>query len=225
MRWVALLLLLLNIGLFGYFKLTASQPVEMVLGHEAIAPEKLKILTAEEVAALPKKSSAPNIPAPPPAPLTPSQTSCYEWGSFAAAGLTRARNMLDQLSLPSELKQTAPGDATRYWVYVPPLPSPERAQAKNEEIRALGVQDSFVVQDPQWRNAISLGLFKDEALATKYLNDLHARGVRSAVKGMRNHEGGQSSFLIRNVDDHAAEALGKLQPDFPGSELKKVSCP
>lgn len=228
MKWVAWLLVIVNLGLFGYFKLNESHPVEIVVGHEAIQAEKIKVLTAAELEAMPKKNeaaSAPVAPTPVPQPAPAVQTACYEWGSFSKANLSRARNILEKFSVPSELKETASQEATRYWVYIPPLPSAEKAQTKFNEVRAMGVTEIFVVQEPQWRNAISFGVFKDETLATKLLEDLHARGIRSAVKGARNHESGQSAFLIRDVADNVAEDIGKLQPDFPGSELKKITCP
>lgn len=229
MKWVVWLLILVNLGLFGYFKLNESHPVEIVVGHEAIQADKIKILTAEELAAMSKKNEAAPVPAPvaqqPIQPPTPMQTACYEWGSFSKASIPRARSILEKFSVTSELKETATQEATRYWVYIPPLPSAEKAQAKFNEVRAMGVSEIFVVQEPQWRNAISFGVFKDETLATKLLEDLHARGIKSAVKGTRNHESGQSIFLIKDVTENVAEEIGKLQPDFPGSELKKITCP
>ncbi len=224
MRWVALILLLLNVGLFGYFKLGADSVVEVQAGHEPIAPDDIRLLTPDELDRLPKKQK-PVATAPTPAAPPPPQTACYEWGSFAAANVPRARNILDKFSLHADVHQTGSQEATRYWVYIPPLATPDKAQAKNAEVRALGVDESFVVQEPQWHNAISFGVFKDESLATKLLNDLHAKGVKSAVKGVRNHENGQSSFLIRDVTEAVASDIGNLQPDFPGSELKKVTCP
>lgn len=227
MRWLALLLLLLNAALFGYFKLNEAHPVGVVSGHEAIAPEKITILTAEALAALPKKSAAPAVPAAPtPAPmLAPEPAVCYEWGSFPADSLARAKGVLTQFGVESSVRQTATQEARRYWIYIPPRKNAEEAQAKSDELKALGVQEIFVVQEPKWRYALSLGVFKDEALATRLLEDLRSKGIKSAVKATRNHETGQSSFLIRHASDQVVEAIGMLQPDFPGSELKKVACP
>lgn len=220
MKRVVWLLLLLNAVLLGYFRFSQSSPVEIVPSHEAIAADQLKIVTAEELAALPKKS----VPALAAAQSAVAAMACYEWGSFSTGNISRARNILEKFSIQSELKETAAQDATRYWVYIPPLANAEKAQAKNNELRALGIEESLVIQEPQWRNAISLGVFKDEALANKLLEDLRGRGVKSAIKGVRNHEGGQASFYLRNVPEAVAGEIDKLRPDFSGSELKKVAC-
>ena len=78
--------------------------------------------------------------------------------------------------------------------------------------------------EPQWRYAISLGVFKDEQLAAKLLEDLKKKGVVSAVKGVRNQEQGQTSLLISNMSLDKVVEIDKLKPDFPGSELKQVTC-
>ena len=223
MKWLVWLLLMVNVVLFGYFKWQAVQPGESLAGHEPISAEKLKILTPQELDAMPKKVAAP-VPPPQAAEAAPVHYACYEWGSFASNDLSRARNILDKFSLEASVRQQAAQEAARYWVYIPPRKSLEDAQAKMDELKGLGVQESFIVLEPQWRHAISLGVFKDEALANRFLEDVHNRGVKSAVKGLRNHESGQASFLVNNVSTAVAEEIGKLKPDFPGSELKQVPC-
>ena len=81
-----------------------------------------------------------------------------------------------------------------------------------------------MVQEPEWRYAISLGLFKDDALATRLADDLRARGVRDVVKRQRNKESARSNLVIENVPASVAEDIGRLKPDFPSSELKRIDC-
>jgi len=226
MKWVVWLLLLLNVVLLAYFRLGMQHHVEPVAGHEAINPDRIKIVTPEELAQLPKKEQPPPPEStPPPAPMAATPAAfCYEWGSFAAADATRARAALDKLGLKATAKQQTPQEAIRYWVYIPSRKSMEEAQAKVDEIKALGIEESYIVQDPKWRYAISLGVFKDAALATKFVDEMHNRGVKSAIKGQRNPEGGLTGFTIDSITPDQAEEIGKLKPDFPGSELKQVDC-
>ena len=217
MKWIVWLLLLVNALLLAYFNLGSTQPSGALASHQPIQAEKIKLLTPQEIEALPKKSAAIATPAP-------VQESCYEWGSFSTANLPKARNILDKFSLSATTKQQSSQEATRYWVYIPRQKSLREAQAKVEELRAASVEESFVVLEPQWRYAISLGVFKDEQLATKLLDELKRRGVDSAVKGVRNQEQGQASLLISPMSADMAAEIEKLKPDFPGSELKQVTC-
>ena len=222
MKWIAWSLLLLNVLLFGYFNLSKAPPTPQLASHQPIDPEKIKLLTPKEIEELPKKSAeAKPAESLPPAP---EQLSCYEWGSFSLANLPRAKNILTKFSLDATVKQQSSQEATRYWVYLPRQSSLQKAQAKVEELKALGVEPSVIVQEPQWRYAISLGVFKDEQLATKLLEEVKSKGVISALKGIRNQEKGQASLLINNMSADNAAEIDKLKPDFPGSELKQVNC-
>lgn len=226
MKWLAWLLILFNVILLGYFQLVPQRPSELQGGHEAIEPARLKILTPEELALQPEKPPEPApvagtvVTAPPPAP----EPVCYEWGSFAPAEAERAKSVLDKLGLEAVSRKHTPQEALRYWIYIPPRKSLEEAQAKLNELNALGVQEHFIVQDPKWRYAISLGMFKDEGLAHRFLQDLNQRGVKSAVKMTRNQEASQVGYLIKNMTPAQLEEIGKLEPDFPGSEVRQNSC-
>lgn len=217
MKLGVLILLLLNAVLFAYFNLSKPQQVTSSRNHEPIQPEQIKLLTPEEVEAMPRKQ-------PEAQGFQPVEFSCFEWGSFSAASLPRARETLTRLALDATSLEKTTQEATRYWVYLPQSRTLQVAQARMQQLRRLGVEESFVVFEPQWRYAISLGVFKDEQLAAKLLEDLKQKGVVSAVKGVRNQEQGQTSLLISNMSLDKVVEIDKLKPDFPGSELKQVTC-
>lgn len=223
MKLMVWILVLVNALLFAYFNLPIHETKVNVAGHKPIEPEKIRLLTEEEVKAMPKKAAdAPEAQVVAAAP--PPQFACYEWGSFSAANLPRARNILTKFSVEFTTRQQNTQEATRWWIYIPRQPSLQAVQTKVSELKALGVDEFFVVQEPQWRYAISFGVFKDEQLATKLLEELKAKGVVSAVKGVRNQEKGQASLLINKMSSDVAVEIDRLKPDFPGSELKQVSC-
>ena len=227
-KWLFWLLVVVNVGLYGYFELSKPLNSGTSAGHESIQPEKMQLLTPQQLEALPKSASIPTPMEQPsteqPAPQALEQSSCYEWGSFTAKRLVRARGVVDRFGLDTQAQVIANQEAIRYWVYIPPLRSFEEAQARNDALRSLGIADTFIVQDAQWKNAISFGVFKDEALAARLAEDMRNRGVTDVVKAVRNKEGRQSVLLIRNISDSTAEEIRKLKPDFPYSELKQVAC-
>jgi len=218
MRLVLWLLILANVLLLAYFNLLKPVAVNLLITETPLNPEKIKLLKPEEIEALPKRviETAPTAQVP--------EYACYDWGTFSRAKLASARSFLNRFTLDVTVNQQTAEEATRYWVYIPSLRNAAAAQAKVEELRALGVEEMYVVQDQQSRNAISLGVFKDEQLATKLLEDLKSKGVVSAVKGVRNQEQGRASLYIRNMSSELVPEIEKLQPDYPGSELKQVTC-
>ncbi|MEZ0271992.1 MAG: sporulation protein [Methylophilaceae bacterium] len=228
-KWLFWLLVVVNVGLYGYFELSKPLNSGAVSGHEPMQPEKMKLLTPQQLEALPKSApGAHPLEQQPvmeqPAPQALEQLSCYEWGSFPSKRLVRARGVVDRFGLDTQVQVIANQEAIRYWVYIPPLGSFQEAQARNDALRSLGIADTFIVQDAQWKNAISFGVFKDEVLAARRAEDMRNRGVTDVIKAVRNKEGRQSVLLIRNISDSTAEEIRKLKPDFPYSELKQVAC-
>lgn len=220
MKWLLGLLILVNVGLLAYFNLDMIAPKPTQVNAQ-INPEKLKILDQQALEAMPRKIAAlPVVPV-----VETLATSCYEWGNFTASNLPSAQVALAKLGLVGVAKQadTAKADR-RFWVYYPPLKSAQLAQQKADEIKALGVGEIFVVQDSQWRHAISFGLFQDEKLATNLLNDLQTRGVKGATKALRSPGKNISSLLVKSVTPEVALALQKISPEFVGSELKVAAC-
>ncbi len=239
MRLFVWLLVLLNVGLLAYFNRDVISPKPASTDH-SIQPEKLKVLSEKDLAAMPKKGAAsaanattslPNKTAQvnvqtatPPTNL--AATSCYKWGNFTKTNLPSAQVVLVRLGLQSVVNQEAAEQADkRFWVYYPPLKSAALAQQKAAEIRALGVSELFIVQDSQWRNAISFGLFQDEQLASNLLNELQAKGVKGVAKSLHNPGKSLTSLLIKAVSVDAAAELQKIKPEFVGTELAQATCP
>ena len=68
-----------------------------------------------------------------------------------------------------------------WWVRLPPAASREAAGRKVNELRALDVNDYFVLQEPGPNQfAISLGLFRTEAAAQQHLAVLQSKRIRGA---------------------------------------------
>lgn len=220
------LLLLINLGLFAYFNVDYILPSKQQMQVEEISPDKIQVLSSQQIDALSKKetTSAPPSASTSLPQLAPTATACFEWGIFSDANLANAQNVLAKLSLPATVKEQNSQQPKRFWVYRPPLKSVAEAQQRASEIRALGVQDLFVVQEPRWKNAISFGIFEDENLATKLLQELQAKGIKGVTKVLRSQGRGHSSLLLNNIAESDAVELKKLKPNFPEAELKEISC-
>jgi hypothetical protein len=225
MKLLVWFLVLLNVGLLVYFNLDVIVP-KPVVADRSITPEKLKILNAEDLAAMPNKVAPTALPEAAPVLASGASSSCYKWGNFTKTNLPAAQVVLVRLGLQSVVNQEAIAqEDKRFWVYYPPLKTESLAREKAAEIRALGVQEIFIVQDSQWRNAISFGLFQDEQLASALLNDLQAKGVKGATKALRSPGKSLSSLLIKAVSADTAIELHKIKPEFLGTDLVPAACP
>ena len=210
MRMLFLILLLANLIGFAYIRYAESRAgADAQIALLQISPEKLKLLTPrgkDKAAAAPPSS-------PPPA------LACLEWGSFAAEDARRAAAALARFDLGDKLSQREVSDG--WWVYLPPLKTKDEADRKASEVKALGIGDSYVVQEnSQWR--LALGTFKTVEAANDHLAQLRQKGLRSAEVGPRG--GINSIFVIRDPNDAIAAKIAGLTADFPNAQLKATAC-
>ena len=214
MRWIFLLLLAVNIGfgVFVYLRDKAPNPDAQLIALQMNA-NKVRIV--------------PPRPSPAPAPVTAAEhAACIEWGGFGAGELARAQGALDRLSLAARARRVEISVTAGYWVFVPPLRSQAAMERKVTELRKLGVNEYFPVLDPgRWRYAISLGVFRSEEGATRYVAQLRQRGVRSATVGEREQRVTQTAFLINEPTETESAKLAELKNEFPSAELRAVACP
>ncbi len=227
MRALFLLLVLANLMFFVYAQVSREgADAGSRISQLQIAPEKIKQIKAPEPALSGKsKGQGKAIPPAPPKSAAPIPTACIEWGVFAGPIVTKAETALATLELPAGQVERMVADAGGYWVYMPPMKTKAEIDRKIGELKKFGVTEFFVVQDAgQWKNAISLGIFRTEEAAQAFLAKLKERGVRSALAERRENFLKQVAFQVREPSPATVAKLTEIQKEFPGSEMKAGPC-
>jgi hypothetical protein len=222
MRTVFFLLLLANLGFFAWTYLGSGRTSdEPQLIEQQLNPNEIRLLTGDQVAKLAadraKQVAERPKPPPPKAPVAP----CLELGGFNPGDVAQVQKALEPLGLGSRLSQRRAEEIASYWVFMPPLRNRPAANNKAAELRKLGVEDFFIVQeDPKFRFAISLGVFKTEEAAKVRLEELKKKGVRTARVGPRETSVQKVYFAVKEVPDALVAKLNELRQAYTGTELK-----
>ncbi len=216
MKALFLLLLLANLAFYaysqGYFP-PASGADDAAL-RAPLNAEKIRVLSVTQVASLPKVKSAAKF------------SSCLEWGGIAPADEQRAEQALQSLALGDRISQRRQDESASWWVFVPPQGSKSLADKKLGELKRLGVEDFFMIQDEgKWRYAISLGVFSSQDGANKHLDALRAMGVRTAQAALRESASQKVYLQIRDGGDAAVARVNEIKPGYPGTEIKVCAQP
>lgn len=228
-RLFLMILLIANGGFFAYhYLLGETDEAATQIALLQISPGRIKSVNTESVATgMPVRGPAAPAPVTAPTPaIAPAPAVCVEWGSFAGADVARADAAIAALGLAEAAVQRRVSDGDGYWVHMPPMKTKAEVDRKVGELKALGVADFYVVQDAgQWRNAVSLGLFKSEEAADTQLAALRERGVRSAIITRRENFLKQVVFFVRDSGGTTLTRVTELRRDFPASEVKTGACP
>jgi len=202
MRTVFLALVAANLLLFAwssYFSADRTAADGVLLRPSE--PEKLKIVPPAAAAA-----------------------GCLEWGSFTAAEYPRAEKALEPLALGPRISQRRLEETAGWWVFVPPQGSRASAFRQAAELKALGINDYFIMgeeTDTPW--ALSLGVYRSERAALARLAALRERGVRSALVGQRDTVVPRMWLQVKGIDPPLEARLRELARQIEGSELRP--CP
>lgn len=221
MKWIFFLLLAANLvfGGYAYLREQAPNPDGQLVRNQ---------LNADQLRIVPPRAK----PVPPPAvPAQPVQanaapSACMEWGSFGGSELARAQVAVDRLALGDRVRRIDVPVMAGFWVYIPPMKSKVEMDRKAGELKDLGVIEHYpVMETGRWRFAISLGIFRSEEGAKRYLATLRQKGVRSATSGKREQKVNQTAFLVKDPTDEDSANLVVLKSEFPGTELRAAECP
>ena len=150
---------------------------------------------------------------------------CLEWGEFSGTDSVSAAAALTTLKLTDKLTQRQTEYAIGYWVYLPPAKTRAEMDKNIAELKTHNVKDYFTVQDAgQWKNAISLGVFKTDKAARKAFDSLRAKGVKTVVMGELMSKFKLTVFVLKSTDVAAIEKMVTLQQKFAGSAVHLVAC-
>ena len=215
MRTLFFLVVLANVVFFAWARYVA--PPEAAADPQPLArqieAQKLRVVAPADLPAVAAR--------PAPAPIV---LKCIEWGSFALGDAPQAQAALEPLQLGPRLAQRRTEESAGWWVFIPPQGSRPAAQKKAAELKALAVDDYFVVQDEgPYRWALSLGVFRSEEAARARLAALRSQGVRSAQVGPREMPVSKVWLQVKAVDAGLYARLKELARGVEGSELRECT--
>jgi hypothetical protein len=183
-RALIVLLLVLNVGVATWWATRQPPPPPVQVQPPGVA--RLQLL-----------AEAPRVMARP-AAVMPAVTQesgaaarpiaqCFSFGPFAdAAAAATARARLQPMVERSAMREQPASSARGWRVQMPPLASPEAAQAMAQRVAAAGFSDFLVVHDGSEANAIALGRYGSEDGARRRAAALLAAGFDARAEPIAN---------------------------------------
>ena len=137
-------------------------------------------------------------------------------------GNAAACNVVNQFG--PRLAQRRTEEAAAWWVFIAPQANRPAALKKGAELKALAVEDYFIVQDEgPLRWAVSLGVYRTEEAAQARLAALRDQGVRSAQVGARETGVPKIWLQVKGVDSALQGRLADIARTVEGTELRECA--
>lgn len=177
LRFLLLLLLALNLGVAAWLIFGDARP-PMPPVTAAGVPE-LQLLS--EVADAPSGGRGAQGSTPRTTPGKGEQ--CHALGPFATeAGMRQAMDQLAEHVTAIQFRTEQATKSRGWWVYLPSLPSRDRALDAARKLARIGVRDYYVITAGNHENTISLGLYRNRDNAVRRRTTIKAMGFAPAMR-------------------------------------------
>ncbi|MFO1284640.1 MAG: SPOR domain-containing protein [Burkholderiales bacterium] len=212
MRTVLVLLLLANLTLFAYTRLDSAAGGEGVRLAQQVQPEKIRLLTPQQVAALgPAKAAA-------------LADVCVEWGPFGDAERARAIAELESLGV-GRLVATRRVEVTGAWsALVAVYADRGGAERRASSLRQQNLREVSVYDTGRGQFAVAVGGYRTEDAARAQAQELERYGVKNATAAQRPGTVSFTSVVLRDPPSSAVSRVRELQAAFPAAEVKVGTC-
>lgn len=234
-----LLLVLGNLAFFAWDRyLRVPVSAEAHIQQVQITPEKIRIIESKAARPPVAKPGAPGeeanatdaantAGATGTTGATKTAAACLEWGVFVGAPeAARADAAIAEAGFAPGQARRVLSDVDGHWVLIPPGKTRADVGKAVENLKELGIAEYTVVPEPpQWRNAVSLGVFRTEEAARKLLAEVRAKGVDNATVERRERFFQQVVYFVREPSEADVAKLATLRSRVQGSDVKAVACP
>lgn len=214
MRWLLLLLVVLNLLFYVHHQQAPSRVVKMSIPADVASGSGIRLLSETEVPARRQLSHTPT-----------GEVACLFLGGFDDESLASAlRQRLLSLDIASTLHGIDAAAGVDYWVYLPPLVSRQASLRQLRELQSRNI-DSYIITVGDLANGISLGIFSRKDSAESVVNRLQEVDYQALIRELpRVHR----KYWVRVESESRSQMEGRLLQsmarDFPSLQHQQMPC-
>ncbi len=160
---------------------------------------------------------------------TNSSIKCYAIGPFTtSSNLSTVATTLENNSIPSQQRAGTKRQQVGHWVYIPPEKSLQAARKILRDLKQKKINKAselMIIAQGERKNAVSVGVRQDEALATTRQQEVAALGYKTQVTPIFRT---QPQYWLdielpktATIDDKLWRQINRNHPDI---ELKSEAC-
>ena len=222
MRWILLLLILLNAFYYIWHQQQAPLRAKEVAPVESYqgARKDIRLLSEAGEVAHYASGAMGDVEK-----RVADASACLYLGGFEREALAQeVEQRLLSLDIKAQIRSVDAAVGVEFWVYLDPLASRQASLRQLRELQARNV-DSYIITQGELANGISLGIFPRRDSADVVMQRLRDAGYEPKLRELpRAHR----SFWVRVAPESRRLAdevlLGQLAGDFAGLQHQLMPC-
>lgn len=208
------ILLAANIVLFVFQHSYFSPPIHEKREPERILfqynPDQIRLLAPDATKKIEEQTNGlPNI--------SQSAVPCLEIGNFDSEEVVRFDQQLTALQVPSDNIIRVPvHESANHIVYIPRPGNKKSTEKTIAELQKNNIKNYYIIQDnSKLKGAISLGVFKTDEAAKKYIAELRQLGIHDVQMGIRETSIEKTLYQLSNFNNDFLQSIDKVMAGFP----------
>lgn len=214
MRWLLLLLVVLNLLFYVHHQQAPNRTAKMQGPADVASGSDIRLLSETELPARRQQSHTPT-----------GEAVCLFLGGFDDESLASAlRQRLLSLDIASTLQGIDAAAGIDYWVYLPPLVSRQASLRQLRELQSRNI-DSYIITVGDLANGISLGIFSRKDSAESVVNRLQEVDYQALIRELprvhRKYWVRVESESRSQMDDRLLQSMAR---DLPSLQQQQMPC-
>lgn len=156
--------------------------------------------------------------------ILPTQVACLEWLNLYGAALQQARTELPKLNLDHFIIESPMEEITVYIIHIPALKTKREIDRQLAQLQKLNIAYQLIQENVGYlqKDSIMLGMYQEQSVAMKKLEELSSINVNNAIISERDIE--QVKYIFLEPTEDVRIYLQQLIEKFPDSNLKLTQC-
>lgn len=156
--------------------------------------------------------------------ILPTQVACLEWLNLYGAALQQARTELPKLNLDHFIIESPMEEITVYIIHIPALKTKREIDRQLAQLQKLNIAYQLIQENVGYlqKDSIMLGMYQEQSVAMKKLEELSSINVNNVVISERDIE--QVKYIFLEPTEDVRIYLQQLIEKFPDSNLKLTQC-
>ena len=170
--------------------------------------------------------AAPDVVDPEPAADEPQPQACYTLGPFYLVhDVSRVAEVFETRGVTTRQRAAAERKQGGFWVFIPPRPTLRNAREVLRQLQGNGIHDPLIITEGRRANAISVGVYSSQVNAEERHDAILQLGYTAEIEPLQHTQPVYWLDVELRTQSEIPRGLWRIvADDFPNLTQKNIEC-